>query len=96
QLGARVDTIDMSPAAVQTYEDLYPFIPATVDQRLRAYNGRRSKHLLKISALLAVLRGKTPIRMQASDIRLAHALLILTEALMDRAFYGLDTGLHSR
>lgn len=96
QISDRQDEVSLSEAAVRTYEDIYAFIPATVDQRLRAYNGRRAKHLLKISALLAVLRGTSPVQVQASDIRLAHALLILTEANMDRSFYGLDMGFFSR
>lgn len=96
QLGSREEAVGMSKAAVATYEDLYAFVPATADQRLRAYNGRRAKHLLKISALLAILRGTTPIQIQASDIRLGHAILVLTEANMDRAFYGLDLGFISR
>lgn len=96
QLDAKHDVIDLTDAASETYRDLYTYIPATADQRLQAYHGRRSKHLLKVAALLGILRGETPIRVQASDIRLAHAILLLTEGTMDRAFHGLDTGFYSR
>lgn len=90
QLDVHNAEIDLTDAAIKTYEDLYGFLPVTVDQRMQAYSGRRAKHLLKISALLAILRGKTPISVQASDIRCAHAILMMTEAYMDRSFYGLD------
>lgn len=96
QLDSNHDVIDMTQAASDTYRDLYRYAPGTADQRLQAYHGRRSKHLLKIAALLGILRGSTPVRIQASDVRLAHGILLLTEGTMDRAFYGLDTGFYSR
>lgn len=96
QLMASHDAIGLTDAARQTYEDLYAYSAVISDQRLQAYQGRRSRHLLKVSALLALLRGIAPVRVQASDVRLAHALLVLTEGSMDRAFNGLDSGFYSK
>lgn len=96
QLGRNHEVVDMSAAATETFTDLYGYIPATVDQRLQAYHGRRAKHLLKVSTLLAILRGQSQVRVIASDVRLAHVILVLTEMMMDRAFFGLDTGLLSK
>lgn len=96
-LDIQQDEISLSLAATETYRDLYSYIPPTSDVRLLGYAGRRAEHLLKISAILALLRaagGHTEV--QASDIRLGHGLLALTEILMDRAYYGLDTGVYSR
>lgn len=88
--------IDFTEAATQTYRDLYSYMPQATDIRLAAYGGRRADHLTKVACLLAILRGTAPIRVQASDVRLSHAILTLTEMEMDRAFYGLDMGLNSR
>ena len=96
QLDVRNETIGMTAAATKTYTDLYAYIPVTNDQRMQAYAGRRAKHMLKISALLAVLRGESPIVVQASDVRLAHALMLLTESNMDRSFHGLDVSWYGK
>jgi hypothetical protein len=97
QLERKHEVVDMSPAAAKTYKELYDeYAPLVSDVRLQAYQGRRPIHLLKVSALLAVLRGEDHVRVQASDVRLAHGILTLTEGSMDRAFYGLDTGFYSR
>ena len=96
QLNNKHQTVDMSESAKKTYEDLYEYLPSTVDLRLQAYQGRRSKHLLKIAAILAILRGNAPVTILAADIRLSHALLTLTEMSMDRSLFGLDTTLYSK
>lgn len=96
QFGNINTEISLSEAAVKSYHDLYPYLVKTQDIRLMAYGGRRQGHLLKVAALLALCRGNSPIIVQACDVRLAHAILLLTEGFMDRAFYGLDTGLYSR
>lgn len=96
QLNTNHTTIDLSDSARKSYEDLYGYSAATADLRLQAYQGRRSKHLLKIAAILAILRGNAPVTILAADIRLSHALLVLTEMTMDRALYGLDTGPYSK
>jgi len=90
------EEIGLSQGARETYEDLYVYQPATSDIRLQAYMGRRAKHLLKIAAILALLRCDASVSVIAADLRLSHALLVLTERTMDRAFYGLDMGLYSR
>lgn len=96
QLNNKHQTVELSESARKTYEDLYDFQPGTVDVRLQAYQGRRSKHLLKIAAILAILRGTAPVTILAADIRLSHALLALTEMTMDRSLFGLDTTLYSK
>lgn len=96
QYGSIDTEISLTADAAKTYHDLYGYQVKTQDIRLMAYGGRRQGHMLKVAALLALLRGHSPIAVQASDMRLAHALLLLTEGFMDRAFYGLDTGLYSR
>lgn len=90
------EEIGLTKAAMQTFSDLYGYQPPLADLRLQAYIGRRSGHLLKTAAILALLRADSAVAVQASDIRLAHGLLVLTETTMDRAFYGLDTGLYSK
>lgn len=90
------DGLGLSQAARETYIDLYGYTPRLSDIRLHAYSARRSGHLLKVAALLALLRQSARSEVIASDLRLAHALLVLTEGEMDRAFYGLDTGIYSR
>lgn len=90
------EEMGLSKAAIESYTDLYGYVPYLSDLRLAAYTGRRAKHLLKIAALLALLRESGSNTVIASDIRLAHGLLALTECNMDRAFYGLDTGVYSR
>jgi hypothetical protein len=96
QLESMETEISLSEAAEETFRDLYGYQVKTTDIRLLAYSGRRQTHLLKVAALLAFLRGESPVQVTAADIRLSHAILGMTETLMDRAFYGLDTGLYSR
>lgn len=96
QLGAVDRVLRLSKAAKQTYADLYAYQPSTADVRLHAYKGRRAGHMLRVAGVLALLRGTAPIEIIASDIRLAHTLLLLTESTMDRAFYGLDVSPQSR
>lgn len=96
QLNGRHQTVELSEAARRSYEDLYDYVPGTADLRLQAYQGRRSKHLLKVAAILAILRGSAPVTILAADIRLSHALLTLTEMSMDRSLFGLDTTLYSK
>lgn len=88
--------ITLTADAVETYKDLYGYQPHMADIRLQAYVGRRAKHLLKVAAILGLLRAESVVQVQASDLRLAHGILALTEGLMDRAFYGLETGYYSR
>lgn len=90
------EEMSLSQAATDTYIDLYDYQPALSDLRLQAYGARRSGHLLKLAAILALLRDNSTSTVIASDVRLAHALLVLTETEMDRAFYGLEQGVYSR
>lgn len=88
--------VTLSENAERTFRDLYGYQVRTSDVRLMAYSGRRQTHLLKVAALLAILRGETPVRVTSADLRLSHGILAHTEVFMDRAFYGLDTGLYSK
>lgn len=88
--------VTLSENAERTFKDLYGYRVGTSDVRLMAYAGRRQTHLLKVAALLAILRGETPVRVTSADLRLSHGILAHTEVFMDRAFYGLDTGLYSK
>lgn len=89
-------TLKLSDAAESTYVDLYGYIPATSDIRLAAYAGRRAMHLLKLAGLLAFLRCDAARTVTAADMRLSHALLVLTEANMERSLSGLDLGIYGR
>lgn len=82
--------LTLTENAKQTYGDIYGFNPGFNDVRLQAYAGRRSDHLLKVAGVLCLARGAPQQLVTASDIRLAHGLLCLTEALMPRSFLGLD------
>lgn len=87
----RVDGgLELSEAALKTYQDVYDYIPVLKDVRLRAYISRRTDHLLKVAALLSLMRDDITGIVCASDVRLAHALLQLNEGHLPRAFYGLD------
>jgi len=87
----RVDgPLTLTENAERTYKAVYTYTPAIKDVRLQAYAGRRSDHLLKIAGVLALMRGALQQEIVASDVRLAHALLCMTEGTMGRAFYGLD------
>jgi len=88
--------ISLTEGATETFKDLYGYCPSVMDIRLQAYSGRRAKHLLKIAALLGIMREPKAGKVIASDMRLAHALLVLTETTMDRAFFGLDQSLYAR
>jgi hypothetical protein len=89
-------TLKLSESAEQTYVDLYSYVPATSDIRLSAYAGRRAVHLLKLAGLLAFLRCDPSRTVTAADVRLSHALLVLTEANMERSLSGLDLGFYGR
>jgi hypothetical protein len=89
-------TLKLSESAEQTYVDLYSYVPATSDIRLSAYAGRRAVHLMKIAGLLAFLRCDPSRTVTAADMRLAHALLVLTEANMERSLSGLDLTVYGR
>lgn len=87
----RVDgVLEMSESAEKTYRDIYNYNPRFNDVRLQAYVGRRADHLVKVAGALCLSRGAPQQQITASDVRLAHGLIILTEALMPRAFLGLD------
>lgn len=89
--------IGLSEAAIETYVDLYGYTPPLADVRMQAYIGRRPEHVIRVAAILALLRGSgAHSEVIASDVRLAHGILALTERLMDRAYYGLETGPYSK
>lgn len=87
----RVDGgLTLSPAAEKTYSEIYRYEPAINDIRLQAYKTRRSEHLLKVAGIVCLMRGALNQMIVASDVRLAHAILVMTEGLMPRSFNGLD------
>lgn len=90
------DEVRLSESAEASYIDLYGYAAPHQDARFGAYIGRRSGHLLRLAAVLGLLRGGSEALVIASDIRLAHALLVMTEMEMERAFYGLDSGFYSK
>jgi hypothetical protein len=90
-------SLTLTESATKTYTDLYGYQPPLADVRMQAYSGRRAEHMLKVSALLALMRGSgAHTEVIASDVRLAHVILCLTEMLMPRAYYGLETGVYSK
>lgn len=89
-------TLKLTESAEATYVDLYSYVPATSDIRLSAYAGRRAVHLLKLAGLLAFLRCDAARSVTACDVRLSHALLVLTEASMERSMSGLDLSFYGR
>lgn len=82
--------LGLSPNAELTYKAIYDYKPEIQDVRFQAHIGRRSVHVLKVAALLCLTRGAVAQIITSSDIRLAHALMTMTEALMPRSFLGLD------
>lgn len=82
--------LTLSDNARLTYDSIYSYHVRIADVRFNAYNGRRPVHLLKLAGLLCLMRGAHGNQITSSDIRLAHALLLLNEQLMSRAFFGLD------
>lgn len=74
--------------AKEVYTVLYPYRAQLDDPRLESYQARRRDHLLKVSICLAALRNS--VRVNESDMRLAHELLQMIEPKMRRAleFFG--------
>lgn len=81
--------IYLSESAQKTFQDVYHYGPEFRDTRLTAYAGRRGDHALRVASILAITRASQVV--MASDVRLAHGILLLTESLMSRALHGLDT-----
>lgn len=87
----RVDGgLHMSDAAGRTYSDLYVYSTNMRDVRLSAYAARRPNHIMTMSGLIALMRGAHKNQIIASDVRLAHAIMTMTEGLMPKAFYGME------
>lgn len=90
------EAVTLTPAAVDEYVRLYGHTVPTIEFRLNPYAGRRAVHLLKLSALICLLRGDSPFQIAPTDLRLAHLILLLTESEMDGAFAGIDKTLEGK
>jgi len=82
--------IRLSAEAEAEYKRLYTYAVPTYEFRLNAYTGRRGEHLLKVAALICLLRAESPYEVNFQDMTLAHVIMMLTETHMDGAYSGLD------
>lgn len=82
--------VTFSPEAEEEYRYLYDYAVVVQDFRLNAYSGRRSIHLVKLAAIICLLRAEQPYQVSREDVALAHLILILTEVDMDSAYVAMS------
>lgn len=88
--------ITLNAEAEEEYIRLYDYSIVTQEFRLNAYSGRRPVHLLKLAAIICLLRGEAPYVINRNDLALAHTILILTESDMDAAYMGMSKTVEAR
>lgn len=82
-IDAMTGPFDIAKDAASFYEIVYPYMPAINDSRMADYGQRRAIHLLKTAMALAALRGY--MRIELTDMQLAHEMLATIEPRMHRA-----------
>lgn len=82
--------ITFTEEAAREYIHLYGYSVVTGEFRLNAYASRRGIHLVRIAAIICLLRGESPYQVSKEDLGLAHVILILTEVDMDAAYMGMN------
>ncbi len=80
---SREGPMTMTEGAREANKKLYHYTPSFQDPRFVYYTDRRQTHYLKISLILAALRGSYSI--EKEDMEQAHALLVETEKRMPDA-----------
>jgi hypothetical protein len=88
--------ITFTPEAAKEYTHLYNYSVITGEFRLNAYAGRRAIHLVRVAAIICLLRGESPYQVSREDLGLAHVILILTEIDMDAAYMGMNKTIEAR
>lgn len=88
--------ITFDSEAEKEYIHLYSYGVVTQEFRLNAYSGRRAIHLVRLAAIICLLRGESPYQVSRTDLGLAHVILILTECDMDAAYMGMLKTMEAR